>query len=183
MNEVKLSKFDNSGYKPGGNKTKRILWYYTNLFFFQSPFFPLSSLKVFLLKLFGAKVGKGVNIKPSVNIKYPWRLKIGNHVWIGEKVWIDNLANVEIGDNSCISQGALLLCGNHNFKKETFDLITGEIILKEGVWIGAKSIVTPGITCNSHSILTVNSTATKNLEEYTIYQGNPATEIRKRIME
>lgn len=181
--KVKLSKFDNSWYKPGENKFKRILWYYTNLFFFLSPLIPSSSLKVFLLKLFGAKIGKGVNIKPAVNIKYPWKLTIGNYVWIGEKVWIDNLANVEIGDNSCISQGALLLCGNHNFKNETFDLITGEIKLEAGVWIGAKSIVCPGITCKSHSILTVNSTATKDLEEYTIYQGNPAVEIRKRIIE
>jgi putative colanic acid biosynthesis acetyltransferase WcaF len=132
--------------------------------------------------LFGAKVGKGVNIKPSVNVKYPWRLSIGNYTWIGENVWIDNLDNVSIGNNCCISQGAMLLCGNHNYKKMTFDLIVGEIILEDGVWIGAQSIVCPNVTCKTHSVLTVNSVATTDLEPYTIYRGNPAKEIRKRTI-
>ncbi len=179
MKKVDLSKFDNSWYKPG-NSVKRILWYFMNILFFKNAWNPFSSLKIFLLKIFGAKIGVGVIIKPSVNIKYPWLLKIGNNVWIGENVWIDNLANVEIGDNVSISQGAMLLCGNHNYKKTTFDLIIGEIKLEDGVWIGAKSVVTPGITCKSHSILAVNSVAAKDMEEYTIYQGNPALEVRKR---
>ena len=180
MNKTDLSTFNNSWYKPGAGFIKRTLWYYTNVLFFLNPWNPFSSLKVFLLRLYGAKIGKGVIIKPSVNIKYPWFLTIGNNVWIGEKVWIDNLAKVETGNNVSISQGAMLLCGNHNYKKSTFDLIVGEIILEDGVWIGAKSIVAPGVTCKSHSILSVNSVASKDLEEYTIYQGNPAVEIRKR---
>ena len=56
------------------------------------------------MRLFGASVGKGVIINPRVNIKYPWKLVIGSNVWIGEKVWIDNLADVTIGDNVCLSQ-------------------------------------------------------------------------------
>jgi putative colanic acid biosynthesis acetyltransferase WcaF len=182
MNKTDLSKFENSWYKPGGNILKRTLWYFINVLFFLNPWNPISSLKVFLLRLFGAKIGKGVVIKPSVNIKYPWRLSVGDNVWIGEKVWIDNLANVKIEDNVSISQAAMLLCGNHNYKKTTFDLITGEIKLEEGVWIGAFSIVAPNVTCKSHSILAVNSVATKNLEAYTIYQGNPAIEVRKRTV-
>ncbi len=133
--------------------------------------------------MFGAKVGHGVVIKPSVNIKYPWRLTIGNDVWIGEEVWIDNLDDVRIGDNVCISQGALLLCGNHNYKKSDFGLITGKIILEEGTWIGAKAVVCPGVKCNSHALLTVGSIATTDLEAYTIYQGNPAKPIRTRVIE
>ncbi len=183
MAKTDLSKFDNSWYNPGASIFKRTIWYFTNVLFFQNSYNPISSLKVFLLRIFGAKIGIGVVIKPSVNIKYPWRLKIGNHVWIGENVWIDNLADVIIEDSVSISQGAMLLCGNHNYKKTTFDLITGKIKLEEGVWIGAKSIVTPNVTCKSHSILAVNSVATNDLEAYTIYQGNPAKEIRKREIE
>jgi len=125
-------------------------------------------------------VGQGVLIKPSVNIKYPWLLEIGNNVWIGEGVWIDNLAKVTIGDNVCISQGAMLLCGNHDYKKSTFDLIIGEILLEEGVWIGAKTVVCPGVTCKPHSILTVGSVASKDLEPYSIYKGNPAVFVKNR---
>ena len=133
-----------------------------------------------MLKLFGAKIGKGVVIKPSVNIKYPWKLSIGDHTWIGENVWIDNLGEVKIGANACISQGAMLLCGNHNYKKVAFDLIVGNIELEDGVWIGAHSVVCPGVKCKSHSLLAVKSVATKNLEAWKIYQGNPAIVVRDR---
>ena len=102
---------------------------------------------------------------------------------IGENVWIDNLTEVRIGNNVCISQGAMLLSGNHDYKKTSFDLKIKKIILEDGCWIGAKSIVCPGITCKSHSILSVGSVANTDLEEYGIYQGVPAIQVRKRVIE
>lgn len=174
-----LSTFDNSHFYHG-NKIIRALWFLTNAIFFISPFMPFSMVKVFFLRLFGAKVGHGVVIKPSVNIKYPWRLAVGNNVWIGENVWIDNLDQVIIGDNSCISQGALLLTGNHNYKSTRFDLLTGKILLEDGVWIGAKAIVTAGVSCGSHAVLSAGSIASGNLLPYSVYRGNPATKIRDR---
>ena len=143
--------------------------------------FPIS-LKHFILKAFGCELGQNVMLKPKINIKYPWFLKISDNVWIGENVWIDNLTQVTISSNVCISQGAMLLCGNHNYKKSTFDLMLGEIVLEEGVWIGARSVVCPGVTCKSHSVLTVGSVATSNLEAYSIYQGNPARKVKERII-
>ena len=178
-NQTDLSSFNNSWYKPGRGFITRGLWYFVNVAHFKSSF-PFNGPKIFWLRLFGAKVGNGVIIKPGVNIKYPWRLKIGNNVWIGEKVWIDNLGDVVIEDNVCISQGAMLLCGNHNYKKATFDLMVADITLKRGSWVGAKSVVCPGVTLGSHSVLSVGSIATSNLEDYTIYQGNSAKAIGKR---
>ena len=174
-----LSKYDNSWYQPGG-AIKLLLWLWVNAVFFNHGLALFNGFKIILLRLFGAKIGVGVVIKPSVSIKYPWFLTIGNYVWIGEKVWIDNLTNVTIGNNVCLSQGVMLLTGNHNYTKPTFDLIIGEIILEDGVWLGAQSVVCPGITCKSHSVLTVGSMATKNLESYSIYQGNPAIKVRER---
>ncbi len=178
-----LSTFDNAWYQPGGGSLKRTLWYFTNIFFFLNPWNPFSGLKCRILRLFGAKVGEGVIIKPAVNIKYPWRLRIGNHCWIGEQVWIDNLEDVLIEDHVCLSQGAMLLTGNHNYKRPTFDLVIGTIVLETGAWIGAKSVVCPGVRVMSHAILSVGSVATKDLAPWTIYQGNPAVALRKRIME
>ena len=178
-----LSSFNNAWYNPGASALKRGLWYFTNLVFFQSGLFPINGLKTELLKIFGAKVGKGVVIKPRVNIKYPSNLKIGKHTWIGENVWIDNLAFITIGDHVCLSQGAMLLCGNHNYKMSSFKLIVVEIILENGVWIGAHAIVTPGVNCYSHAVLAVNSVATKDLEAYMIYQGNPAQKVKERHIE
>ena len=180
---IDLSIYNNSWYKSGGNPIKRFLWYFTNILFFKNAWNPCNAIKIRLLKLFGAQVGSNVIIKPSVNIKYPWNLTMGNNVWIGENVWIDNLANVDIGNNVCISQGAMLLCGNHNYKKKTFDLIIGEINLKDGTWVGAQSTVCPNVTFYENSILTVGSIAIHDLEANGIYQGNPAIKIRTRIIE
>lgn len=177
-----LSNYSTKGYSLGKNALVRFLWYFTNVLFFMNPLNPISALKVALLRMFGAKIGKGVNIKPSVNIKYPWKLKIGDYAWIGEKVWIDNLAEVSIGANCCISQGALLLTGNHNYKKQGFDLMTGKIVLEEGVWIGAKSVVAPGVQCSSHSVLRAGSLLTTDMDAYTIYGGNPVKKIRTRTI-
>ena len=174
-----LSRFNNSWFDPGAGVLKRMVWFFVNAAFF-TTYFPFSGFKRSLLRMFGARVGKGVVIKPSINIKYPWRLEIGDHVWIGEKVWIDNLVMVRIGNNACLSQGAMLLTGNHNYKKSTFDLITGEITIGEGAWIGAQSVVCPGVICHEHSVLSVGSVAAKDLEAYGIYRGNPAVKVRER---
>ncbi len=176
----RLDQFDNSWYQPGGSTFKRLLWYLVNTIFFINPLNPLSSLKVALLRAFGAKVGRGVIIKPGVNIKYPWRLSVGDHCWIGERVWIDNLADVTLEDHVCLSQGAMLLTGNHNYKTPSFDLMIGEIILKSGSWVGARSTVCPGVTLQSHAILSVGSVATSDLDPYGIYQGVPAERVRER---
>ncbi|WP_295127638.1 WcaF family extracellular polysaccharide biosynthesis acetyltransferase [uncultured Chitinophaga sp.] len=176
-----LSAFNTGSYK-AGPKWKVLSWYFVNYFIFYSALPWPYGVKSFLLRLFGAKVGKGLVIKTKVRIKNPWRLNIGDHCWIGESVWIDNLEDVSIGSHVCISQEALLLTGNHDYTKADFPYRLGKIVLEDGVWIGAKSVVCPGITCRSHSILTVGSIASKDLEAWGIYAGNPAAFVRARIM-
>ena len=177
--KVDLSRYNNSWYKPG-NAVKRVLWYYTNLIFFKSGWFPFYGLKVFLLKLYGAKLGNAVLIKPFVNIKYPWLITIGDHVWIGEDVWIDNLAPVTIGNNVCISQGVLLLTGSHNYKIPSFDLIVKEIKIEDGVWLCAKSIICAGVTCKKNSVITAGAVISSSTAVSGIYKGNPAVKVGVR---
>lgn len=174
-----LSTYNNSWYQPG-NPLKRWSWYLVNELFLRNPLNISSGLKVFWLRLFGAKIGNGVVIKPHVNIKYPWKLTIGNHCWLGEGIWIDNLDKVTIEDHVCISQGAFLICGNHDFTATGFDLMIAPIILKNGSWLGAKSVVCPGITVGDHAVLTLGSVASTNLEPYGVYRGNPAEKIKTR---
>ncbi len=182
--KTNLSSYNNAWYKPqiGASALKQVLWYFTNTIFFINPLNPISKIKVMLLRMFGARIGVGVVVKPGVSIKYPWKLNIGNYCWIGENVWIDNLEQVSVGNNVCISQGAMLLTGNHDFTKSTFDLMVKPITLEDGVWIGARTIVCPGITVNEHAVLSVGSVATKNMEAYGIYQGNPAIWMKKRVI-
>ena len=177
--QTKLSSYNNDSYKPGSG-LKRILWFIIGRIFINT-YLPIpQKIKLFVLTLFGAKIGQGVVLKPRVNIKYPWFLSIGNDVWIGEKVWIDNLAFVTIQDNVCLSQACYLLTGNHDYTKSSFDLITKPITIEQGAWIGAQAVVCPGVTVGSHAVLTVSSVAVKNLESYSIYQGNPAVYIKQR---
>ena len=76
----------------------------------------------------------------------------------------------------------MLLCGNHNYKRATFDLVLEPIIIESGAWLGAKTIICPGVTIGSHSVLTAGSVATKDLESFAIYKGNPALKIKNRII-
>jgi putative colanic acid biosynthesis acetyltransferase WcaF len=177
--QTDLSTYDNSWYQPGGT-LKRYIWFILSRLFIHTYLpFPVG-FKCLVLKIFGAKIGKNVMIKPKVNIKYPWFLDVGENTWIGENVWIDNLAHVRIGANCCLSQGALLLTGNHNYKSTRFDLKVSPITLEDGVWIGARAVVGPGVTCGSHAVLSVQSVASKDLDSYWVYGGNPAQCIRKR---
>jgi putative colanic acid biosynthesis acetyltransferase WcaF len=182
MQKIDLESYNNYPYHPGGSMLKRVLWHYISGFIFKTSLFPIYGIKVALLRLFGAKIGKQVEIKPCVNIKYPWLLNIADEVWIGENVWIDNIVMVTISSNVCISQGVTIITGSHNYKKPSFDLITGTVIIENGAWIGALATVNQGLVIGSHAVLTTGSVATKNLQPYSIYQGNPAMKIRDRVI-
>lgn len=171
---VDLSQYDNTWYRPGRSFAIRTLWYFCNALFLLNPLNPSSSLKITLLRLFGARIGRGVVIKPSINVKYPWHLAIGDHSWIGEGVWLDSLAYIEIGRNVCISQGAYLCTGNHDWNDIAFKLIIKPIKVGDGAWIGAKTTILPDAKIGSHSIVCAGAVIANFTEPYTIYSGNPA---------
>ena len=179
---VNLAVFNDSSFDKGAGLIKITLWYFVNALIVRASWNPFMGTKIFLLRLFGAKIGRGFVIKNNVCIKFPWKLIVGDYVWIGENAWIDNLDRVEIGNNVCISQGALLLTGNHDYHRSDFPYRNAPIILEDGVWIGAKAVVCPGVRAASHAILSVGSIATKALEAYAVYQGNPAVKVRVRRM-
>lgn len=176
-----FSLFNNSDFDRGATFFKESLWRLTSSVVFKTTWFHHYALKRGLLRMFGADVGKGVLIKPGVSITFPWRLILGDNVWIGENVWIDNLAPVQIASNVCISQGAYICTGSHDYKKEGFNLITRPVVIEESCWICAKSILGPGSTMKAGSILLMGSTASGVLEKNTIYEGVPALKKRSRV--
>ena len=186
MSEVARRKVDNSSYRTtidiGAPSWKQVIWYFVNILFFKNSLNVFSGLKVRILRGFGAELGEGVVIKPSVNIKFPWKLRIGAYSWIGEEVWIDNLSEVVIGSHVTLSQGSLLLTGTHDHSKTSFDFLSNPIVLEDGVWIGARAVVYGGVICRTHSILGIGSVAEKELDPYTIYKGNPAVPVLKRVI-
>ena len=180
---VDLSRFDNSDFPKGAGAIKQTLWYFTNALFFINPCFPFRSVKPGLLRLFGARVGKGVVIHPGVNIKFPWKLVIGDHCWIGQRAWLDNIDQLTLGNNVVISQGGMIIQGSHNYKQVDYPTMSGPVTLEDGSWVGAGAMVMLGVTLKSHSVLSAGSVATRDLEPYTIHQGNPAVFVRERVIE
>jgi putative colanic acid biosynthesis acetyltransferase WcaF len=181
MRNVDLSKFANPEYQPG-SFLKRSLWFICNALFLKSSH-PFSALRAITLKCFGAKLGAGCVLRPGINIKHPWLLTIGDNTWIGENTWIDNLTDVEIGSHVCLSQGVTIITGNHRWDKETFDLTLHPIHIQDGVWIGAKATLLPGTAIETHAVIAAGSVIHQRIPAYEIWKGNPASFVKKRIIE
>lgn len=175
---------DLEGYRAppyqGRGPLMRGLWYLVSGVFFETCLFPFGRLKPSLLKLFGANLGRGIVIKPGVKIKFPWRLTTGDHVWIGEKVWIDNLADVSLGSHVCLSQGAYLCTGSHDYRSRGFDLVTRPITVGDGAWIAARAILLPGCTVGANAMVGAGSVASGEIPPAVLAAGNPATVVRAR---
>lgn len=170
---VRLCDFRNLEFSRGRSAVVEALWLVLSSLLMQSSL-PGSFHRRLLLRIFGAQIGRGVVIRKGVKVKFPWRLRVGDCSWIGEDAWIDNLAAVEICANCCISQGAYLCTGNHDWSRPTFDLKGGGIRIEEGAWVAARAVVGPNVVVGRAAILTLGSVATKSLDAWTINMGNPA---------
>jgi len=177
-----LSSFDNKWYSPGRNKLVRSLWFFLGLPILRSHLLPFSTIRQAVLRCFGAKLGRGIVLKPGIRVKYPWLLAIGDHSWIGEDVWIDNLAEVRIGTQVCISQGAYLCTGNHDWSDPRFNLRVQGIELGDGSWIGAGVLICPGVRVEECGVATAGSVITKSIAAFEIHSGNPACFTKRRVL-
>lgn len=182
MNHVSLRHYDNSWYSPGRSFPWRVAWLVLISPLFRAAFVP-SPVRVALLRIFGATLGKRVVIKPGVTVKYPWHLVVGDDCWIGENSWIDNLTTVRLDSNVCISQGAYLCTGNHDWTDPGFGLRVAPIHLMAGAWAGAKSILTPGTVLREGAIAGAGSVVIGEIPEYAIFAGNPAVFVRHRVIQ
>ena len=182
MNPVDLSQYDNSWYDPGGSLLKRTAWFLLGQPLLRCSLIPSSAMRVALLRMFGARIGQGVVVKPSVLIKYPWHLVIGDNCWIGEHCWIDNLTTVRLENSVCVSQGVYFCTGNHDWSDPGFGLMIAPIQLCEGSWAGAKSILTPGAFLGKGAIAAAGSVIVGSVPEFQIFAGNPAHFVKQRVI-
>ncbi len=183
MAQVKLRTYDNSWYSPGRSALWRGAWFFVGAPIIRAQVLPSSALRVAVLRLFGARIGERVVIRPGVNVKYPWHLSIGNDTWIGERVWIDCLTSVRVGSDVCISQGAYLCTGNHNWSDPGFGLLIAPIQLNDGSWAGAMSILTPGAVLGTGAVAAAGSVISGTVPDFEIYAGNPAVFLKKRVLQ
>lgn len=176
---MRLNRYNNQEFDRGRSRLVEVLWVLMQAFFVDS-WIPGSAHRVFLLRLFGATIGLGVVLKPRLRVKFPWRLGIGDHVWLGEGVWIDNLAPVVIGNHVCISQGAYLCTGSHDWTALGFDLNVKPISVADHVWVCAKAIIGPGVSIGQGSVLALGGVAVRNLSAWGLFAGVPAEFVAHR---
>jgi putative colanic acid biosynthesis acetyltransferase WcaF len=179
---MKLDSYDVGDFTRGRSAWVESLWLLSQETLLTS-WFPGSTFRVWLLRLFGAQIGRGVVIKSRVRVKFPWRLVVGDFSWIGEDVWIDNLAEVTIGSHSVLSQGVYLCTGSHDWTKKNFNLIVKPISIGSHAWLCAMSSVGPGVVVGEGAVLGLSSTATHSLLEWSINHGNPARWIKARSIQ
>lgn len=152
----------------------------------QSSFFALSpqfayKWRNFLLKSFGAKIGRGVIIRPSVKVTYPWRLTIGDNSWIGDNVELYTLGEIEIGNDVVISQRSYICTGSHEYQKETFDIYAKKITIEDQVWLATDVYIAPGLTVGKGAVIGARSSVFKNMPAEMICIGSPAKPVRHRL--
>ena len=179
---VDLTLNDNRGYVPRRSFPVRALWLIVEAFTLLNPVVTSYPFKRWLLRRFGATIGERVIIKPNVHVKYPWELEVGDNAWIGERSWIDNFVQVRLGANSCLSQGAYLCTGNHDWSDPGMGLVLAPVIVEDGAWVGAFSRVAPGVTVGAEAVLTLGSVLLSDAEPGMIYSGHPAQPVRRRTI-
>lgn len=177
---MNLKMFNNAEFERGAPRWKECLWWVVRSFFFAGQFPLPSRLRVFWLRIFGARIGENVVVRSRVNITFPWRFECGDHVWIGEEVTILSLATVRVGDSVCISQQAFLCTGSHDFNQETFDLITSPICIDSGCWVGARAFVGPGVTMGKGSRCLAGAVVIQQVPPEASVGGVPASPLSKR---
>jgi putative colanic acid biosynthesis acetyltransferase WcaF len=166
-----------------GNRSAlwRIAWHVVSALVFQSALVLPSRCKAALLRAFGARIGAGLVIKPRVTIKYPWFLELGAHVWLGEGVWIDNHTTVRIGSDVCISQGAYLFTGNHDWNDPRFRFFCRPITVEDGVWVAAKAVICPGSVLTRMSVVAAGVVWRGTTAAAAVYTSPPPARSRLRL--
>lgn len=169
------------GYRGKSGLIVQLWWLVDFLFFKLSPQI-MYGWRRFLLRLFGAEIGKGVIIRPSVTITYPWKVRIGDHSWIGDDVDLYSLGDIEIGANVVISQRSYLCAASHDYSKEEFPIWSKKITIEDECWLAADVYVAPGITIGKGSVIGARSSVFKDLPSGMVCVGSPAKPIKKRTM-
>lgn len=137
--------------------------------------------RVFLLRLFGAKIGKNVIIRPSVVVTYPWKLEIGDYAWIGDGVTLYSLGSIKIGKNTVVSQKSYICAGSHDYSAETFDILAISVVIEEEVWVATDVFIAPGVKISKGAVIGARSSVFDDIPNASICFGNPAKPYKRRI--
>lgn len=175
-----LSKFQLPRNFRGKNPVIVQLWWLVqSIFISTSPQF-MYSWRRFIFRVFGAKIGKNVILRPSAKCTYPWHIEIGDNSWIGDNVTLYSLDKIKIGKNVVISQNSYICTGTHNYNKEAFDIERDQITIEDEVWLANDVYVAPGVTISKGAVVGTRSSVLHDLPSQMICFGTPAKSKKRR---
>jgi putative colanic acid biosynthesis acetyltransferase WcaF len=157
------------------------LWWIIHALLFQTSPQIFYGWRRFLLRLFGAEIGKDVMIRPSVRVTFPWKVKIGDRSWIGDDTVLYSLGPIVIGKDAVVSQGSYLCTGSHDYSKVSFDIYVQPIVIEDEAWVATRAFISPGVTVGHGALVGACSLVLKDVPPMTVCAGNPSHVIRPRI--
>lgn len=158
----------------------QLWWMIQHTLFNHSPQFAYG-FRAFILRLFGAKIGKNSIIRPTVEITYPWKVKLGDNVWIGDSVVLYSLGDITIGDNSVISQRSYICTGDHDYRYSDFPIRSNTIVIGDSCWLATDVFVAPGVTINNGCVIGARSTVIHDMPSNMLCVGSPCVPIKPRV--
>jgi putative colanic acid biosynthesis acetyltransferase WcaF len=161
-------------------KLGRMLWKIVGSVLFRPSFHNWYGWRRMILRMFGAKVGVGVRIRPSANIEIPWNLDLGDYAAIGDHAILYSLGTITLGKMSSISQYAHLCAGTHDYRRASFPLVRLPITIGDEAWIAADAFVGPGVTVGRRAIVGARATVVRDVPAGEIWAGNPARRVNLR---
>lgn len=179
---IDLRRYDQSWFDRGRSGYFILFWWLVQAIVFPLTLHSAHNIRCSILRWFGAKIGKHVRIRPTARFTYPWKVEIGDYSWIGDDVVFYSLDAIKVGEHCVISQKTYLCTGSHNANDPAFGLITGEIMIANGVWIAADCFVGPDVEIGANSIVGVRSTVLKSLSSGHVCYGTPCTTQYPRMM-
>lgn len=162
------------------NRLARMLWQFVWLLLFRFSPRPLYVWRVFLLRLFGARLGTGCHIYPSVQIWAPWNLAMGDQSCLASDVVCYAMAPISLGNKVVVSQGTYLCAGTHDYNDPRFQLIAKPITIEDQSWIAARAFIGPGVTVGKGAVVGACSVVTRNIPAWIVCAGNPCKPIKRR---
>lgn len=159
--------------------TVQLWWLVEATLFRCSPQF-MYGWRRFLLRAAGARIGRGVLVRPTVRVTYPWKLAIGDHSWVGDDVVLYTLGEIRIGSHAVVSQKAYLCTGSHDYRQPAFDIYAKPIVVEAQAWVGADVFVAPGVTIGKGAVIGARSTVLTDMPAGMICVGYPARPVKAR---
>ncbi|MEL6458361.1 MAG: hormogonium polysaccharide biosynthesis acetyltransferase HpsU [Cyanobacteria bacterium J06636_27] len=170
---VDLRKYDQSDFDRGRAGWYVFLWWFVQAITFPLTLHNMSGIRCAILRLFGARIGKGVLIRPTARFTYPWKVTIDDYSWIGDDVVLYSLDEIHIGSHCVVSQKSYICTGSHDIKDPAFGLKINKVAIGNGAWVATDCFVAPGVTIGANAVIGARSSVLTDMPNAQVCWGTP----------